>query len=69
MERLEASERHQAYRAGGPDGAWQVALVLRSRLMALRPDWPNERELAEDFASAVKLAALLRGAGGAVPPR
>jgi len=31
--------------------------------------WPNERELAEDLASAVKLAALLRGDGGAVPRR
>jgi hypothetical protein len=69
VERLEAQERREAYRAGGPDWAWRIALTLRSRLLALRPDWPNKRELDEDLASAVRLASLVHGATGAVHSR
>jgi hypothetical protein len=43
-----------------PDEALAIADSLRRQAKALRPDWPSERERAEDLATHIRVSEALR---------
>jgi len=52
-------------RQHGPAAGIRVADELRRQVLAMRPDWPLEREREEDLAMHLRLIEVIRR----VPPR
>jgi hypothetical protein len=47
-------------RRDGPAGGIRVADELRRQVLAMRPDWPSERERDEDRATHLRVIDALR---------
>lgn len=52
-------------RRQGPAGGIRIAAELRRQVLAMRPDWPSQRERDEDLATHLRVIDALRR----VPPR
>ena len=52
-------------RQHGPAAGIRIADELRRQVLAMRPDWPSEREREEDLATHLRLIEVIRR----VPPR
>jgi hypothetical protein len=51
-------------REHGPAAGIRIADELRRQVLAVRPDWPSEREREEDLATHLRVIEVLRR----VPP-
>jgi hypothetical protein len=47
-------------RRDGPAGGISIAAELRRQVLAMRPDWPSQRERDEDLATHLRLIDALR---------
>jgi hypothetical protein len=60
------AERH---RREGPAATVAASQALWSHMRSVRPDWPDERERAEDLAHHLRLKGLLERAASAFSSR
>ena len=60
-------QRHWArqYRERGAEATFRAGQLLREYACRVRPDWPTERDRAEDLAHHIELKRQLDGAADA----
>ena len=59
----------ELYRREGSAATVAASEALWAHMRSVRPDWPDERERADDLAHHVRLSKLLERAAGGFPAR